>query len=430
MKEKMNGGSEADSSPAEVVKCWRCGCVVSGDAVWYDRDGNAVCEDCHESDYMTCSDCGEEVLEEDGRMVGDKFFCDRCADEWCECDQCGEAVQSSDAYTARDGDTVCQSCREDHFFRCRSCGELYHNDHIHWDNDAEYCDECYEEHCREKRDESGVFEYHEFECDYTPRRCGCDDCSDDLLLGVELEADCGEFDFGDFDRWADDGWLVHFEHDGSLSEDGVECITMPCSLRFHQERMDWKTLCSRLLRQGFRSHDTDDCGLHVHLSRGGLTPIQIMKLDVFVNRSAEFLSQVARRTAFYSAEYDRQKRMDVRKGKYGSESHNQRYTAVNTTNKNTVEIRIFRGSLNHQTVLGTVELCHAMAKFVDTVPVVRIYRTDENIAGFVKYLADNHEKYPNVFPMLRRLVRNGRWKEMVGECYGKFCEPSEVDGEV
>jgi len=383
----------------------------------------------NEKDRVLCVHCGKEVKKNSMTNYGNKFFCENCADDWTECHECGDAVQLDDSRTTNDGYHICEHCYDRYYFTCYDCGEIFHEDNGYWNGDNHYCSSCNDNHeCDCGRD--GVMDYHDFPSHkYKPRMTIADkERGENLFFGVELEADGGEFDIDDFTDWTNNSNLIHFENDGSLSDDGVECITMPCSLKYHQNDMDWSGICSQLKSQGYSSHDASSCGLHVHISRDALTPIQIMKMDVFVNRGADFFSQIARREDFYSSKYRKNKKVDVHKGTYDSEDgHGARYTAVNTCNEKTVEIRIFKGTLKYQTILGTIEMCHALVKFVDTIPIVRIYDTEKNIVDFIKYMAERHDDYPHILPMMRRLVQH-RWNKMVGEYYGKYVTPT-ISGE-
>jgi len=86
------------------------------------------------------------------------------------------------------------------------------------------------------------------------------------IFGIELEADYGN----EKDAAARDvtfGDLSYVKRDGSLTDDGIEIVTHPCSLRYHLEQYPWDEILSSLADYGFRSHDTSTCGLHVHVSR-------------------------------------------------------------------------------------------------------------------------------------------------------------------
>lgn len=415
--------------------CRVCGKRHDESEMWYDdTNGRWVCLECKEKWYRKCDDCGEWFDKRlHGKMLTDKWFCDDCKDEWCVCVDCGELLKRDDCTRLHDGHYVCDTCRDSYYRQCEDCGGWFHEDDGRCNDDDEWrCDYHADRWDETHGNQSGVMEYHDFPKErYTPHRVDGKDKEERMLFGVELECDDGKFDCNDFTWWTEDrDNLVHFEHDGSLSDEGVECVTMPCSLRYHQSKMDWAGLCSAFTDSGFRSHNTDCCGLHVHINRDSLTPIQIIKMDVFFNRGQEFWSQVGRRRNIYGGSYNTAKKADKCKGKYDQfHEHSDRYQVVNTCNEHTVEIRFCRGTLNPETIVGTIEMFHAVPKFLDTVPIAHIYDTEKNIMAFIDYLADNHERYPHVFPMLRRLIRrNEGYKNKVGAYYGKFCE-STNDGE-
>jgi len=149
--------------------------------------------------------------------------------------------------------------------------------------------------------------------------------------------------------------LLWAEHDGSLN-DGFELITQPMGLDGHVE------LWSRVLRvsatQSLRSHDTRTCGLHVHVSRTGLSALQISKMVAFLNdaRSEMLVRAIARR---YDSGYCKRKRVTrVADTRYGD-----RYELLNITPTNTVEVRAFRGTMRAETVLACVEFTNALVEW-------------------------------------------------------------------
>jgi hypothetical protein len=245
-------------------------------------------------------------------------------------------------------------------------------------------------------------------------------------MGVELEVDGGSFDYSDFKY---DNTLFHFEHDGSLSDRGVELITQPCTLKYHQLYMDWKSICERLKSQGFKSHNTSCCGLHVHLTREALSPAAIVKMDVIINRNGWFFGAIGRRYAFYGhgdhdgVHFDSSRKPAIwtgySQGEYyisRDEHHipknrirnkycwnNYRYTAVNVLNDNTIELRFAKGTLKHTTILCTLEVYHAIAKFCENVPFRKVYDTNI-IKEFVEYIYKNRKLYKNALPVIKELM--------------------------
>jgi hypothetical protein len=84
----------------------------------------------------------------------------------------------------------------------------------------------------------------------------------------------------------------------------------------------------------------------------------------------------------------------VRKVKYGSQN-NGRYSAVNTDNNDTLEVRVFRGSLRKERVLSALEFVHACAEYTRDLPVNGKNRALTWL-HFTAYVSTNAETYPNL----------------------------------
>ena len=400
------------------MKCELCGKVINDNEEAFEVDGIWLCSGCYATKAVDCEVCGDTHLRSDCHFRDGHWLCEDHKD-FVVCEHCGKLVPEDEVHETSEGWMVCTDCKNEHYVNCDGCGYLILMDDAHNSHGRYYCDSCYKDSYR-------VMDYHDFNSrKYKPRRINDNDADERMLFGVELECDYGKLKIYNYDRWLDDDNLIHFESDGSLSDDGVECITMPCSLRFHQECMRWRNLCYLLKDDGFSSHDTSCCGLHVHMSRSELTPIQIIKMDVFLNRGYDFWSNIGRRSGIYGGHYDVQKKADKYKGEYDNWcSHNDRYQPLNTTNENTVEVRIFRGSLNPETILGTIELLHALPSFLDTIPITKVYDTVNNTKKYIRYVYERHDKYENSCRMMRRLVNDEKDVKLIGELDGKYirCE--------
>ena len=289
--------------------------------------------------------------------VGSDWLCESCADELTVvCDACGERIYSEDAVEDSNY-TLCESCFDEDYVRCADCDRILRRDRAYWDGDDNaYCASCWDEHC------DIIHEYS-----YTP----------DLVFhgkglrhfGVELEIDdCGT------DRYNAEKLLnianadtenLYIKTDGSL-DDGLELVTHPMTLEYHLNEMPWATVLRKAQEFDYLSHAAGTCGLHVHISRlaFGCTYEQqeaaIARLLYFVEKFWAELLRFSRRT---------QGQMNRWAARYGirltpteqiSHAKNScagRYTAVNLTNSDTVEIRMFRGTLKLNTLKATSPVC-------------------------------------------------------------------------
>lgn len=362
-----------------------------------------VCKRCVEAGYDLCALCGRWHKRDgmhDVRLNGhDLHVCATCfADNFVECPECHRLVPKSQT-REQDGVRMCMECWNERYFSCRGCYHVFTRDH---DDGHGYCEQCHTAHEEQmRRERNRPHGYHwGRDCDWYTGGFRMDgEPSDTMLFGVELEMDCGQFDF---DKMGDGDRLYHFERDGSLSSCGAECITQPCSWRFHKESFPWRRLLQAAKECGFKSHDTTTCGLHVHMNKGAFLDKTLeMAVDLFVNRNIDKWELVARRSSERWAKGKKDKTVDeaTRSVDYPQD----RYQAVNHLNRKTVEIRIAKGSLKYETVLGTVGLYAAMCKFLkDKTPEDVTNTTGATWEKFVAYVCDNCATYPESVELLAR----------------------------
>ena len=206
-----------------------------------------------------------------------------------------------------------------------------------------------------------------------------------MRFGVELEIDGA----GEDREHAEtllcianaNGERMYIKHDGSL-DDGLELVTHPMSLTEHLHHFPWEALCKKAAALGYLSHRATTCGLHIHVSRRafGETERQqdaaIARILYFFEKHWEELLKFSRRTqrqlerwaARYGYKEQPMEILDYAKKGY----HGGRYTCVNLQNSDTVEFRMFRGTLKANTLLATLEL-------VDRICDVAINLSDEEL---------------------------------------------------
>jgi hypothetical protein len=206
---------------------------------------------------------------------------------------------------------------------------------------------------------------------------------------------------------------AYLKHDGSVSN-GFEIVTHPHT---HQEYRDnsallWNTI--ETLRRDFegRSWDTDTCGLHIHLSRDGFSSgAHLHRFIAFVYHNAPYMMKFAGRKSRFARfndvytfdEYDRP--VFSIKHKVGNPNRNstERYSAVNTQNKHTIELRFFRGTMKTSGVLSALDLAQAMVEYT------RELRLDDVKLGalswewFADYVVSNNGLYPDLYSRLDKI---------------------------
>ena len=326
----------------ETLYCECCGSIIDDDD-YTEWNGQIICSDCLENHTTTCECCGERIWDED--VYGDNDI------------------------------TLCSHCYHHSYTRCSCCDALLHEDDAYYLDGETYCRDCYED----EREESNLI--HEYGYKPNPIFYG----EGNRYFGIELEIDGAgrDDDFAEelLDIANAHADLLYIKTDGSL-DDGMELVSHPCTMDYHINEFPWEDIMHRAVRQGYRSHQTSTCGLHLHVNRNAFSDNQegqdevISRILYFVEHHWNELLKFSRRSEYtmnrwaarYGYEHTPKAIMD--KAKKGG---NGRYAAVNLCNYHTVEFRLFRGTLKYNTFIATIQL-------VNRICDAAMYNTDDSIA--------------------------------------------------
>ena len=331
-----------------------------------------------------CKTCAHVYMHDNGGS--DNFF-------YCEC--CEDTVQF--AHTGRwNGERFCDSCIDANLHSCDDCGEQYWDEHY----DCQYDPD--------EDDDNGVI--HSYSYRPRPEFFG----SGQYHLGFELEVEARSNSRYHGAEITQNmlGSRAYMKDDGSLN-DGFEIVTHPHTLDKYQGDFDWDFL-DKLRRDGFRSWNTTSCGLHVHVSRTAFgTGRQPWDAENRPTRSEIILKRQSHELRFMKLIYDNQRQVEriagrsnnnyatfqdkgklVPKLKEGNQTSG-RYSAINTENDDTLEVRVFKGSLRKERVLSAIEFVTASVEYTRNLKV-----TSKNQAlswlRFTAYVSQNLETYPNL----------------------------------
>jgi len=227
-------------------------------------------------------------------------------------------------------------------------------------------------------------------------------------MGFELEVEARSASRFEGAQMAQDilGTHAYMKSDASLS-DGFEIVTHPHTLEYYQNQFDWSVL-NKLKRNGHRSWNTDTCGLHVHVSReafGGRinydsSPQDIMRMQAHQLRFMKLIydnerqvSRIAGRASNSYASFSDKGNL-VPKVKHGQSRHGH-CAAVNVENYNTLEIRVFKGSLRKERILSALEFVTATVEYTRNLKVTGA-NTALSWLRFTAYVSNNSVTYPNL----------------------------------
>lgn len=149
--------------------------------------------------------------------------------------------------------------------------------------------------------------------------------------------------------------LFHCEFDGSLNC-GFEIISQPMTYNYVVSKYDEiASMFKDLTDHGQKSHNTTTCGLHIHVSRKAFKDENaIERANAIINYFRSNIEILARRKNNSYCQFINVEGKIVTKEKVALSS--DRYNAINNRNKNTVEFRVFKGTLNPNTYFASIEL--------------------------------------------------------------------------
>ena len=291
----------------------------------------------------------------------------------CRC--CGNLILRSNAV---DGD-LCECCYEEDYVRCTDCGAIIPYDeawYLPGDRDMRENPYCYGCYMNERHNPIKEYCYKPVPIFYGKSK---------RYYGVELEMDDGGKDEDNAETLLNianrDAEHMYIKYDGSI-EDGFECVTHPMTLDYHMRKMPWRELLDEAISIDYLSHLAETCGLHVHINRSGLgntydeqecTIAKILYFyEKFWNEILKFSRRTERQVLQWANRYGGGLINPKETLKRAKSAHLGRYTAVNLENENTIEMRIFRGTLKYSTLAATLQ-------FVDAVCDTAVSLTDEEL---------------------------------------------------
>ena len=193
---------------------------------------------------------------------------------------------------------------------------------------------------------------------------------------------------------------IKFERDGSL-HNGVEIITQPMSMEFiTQNKEKFKQMLELIDSMGATSHDNGRCGMHIHVSKTEVSENTHDNLWLLFECFNKELTRFSRRTNMYYCDFmcnslrtNHVNYIDKDYVSHNKPRGNTHNSAINNGNRNTTEIRIFRGTTNFQTFMANIQ-------FVDN--LISIAR-EENLNGVTWETIINYNvKYTELIEYNRR----------------------------
>lgn len=175
--------------------------------------------------------------------------------------------------------------------------------------------------------------------------------------------------------------LIYSTHDGTVQ---IELDTMPCSLEYHKNKMNYKEMFKYLDEQGYKGHDCSTAGLHIHANRDylGKTKMQqdlvISKILYIIEKFNDNICVIGRRNTDYSQFVGDRCKEDTVLNLLAKYDNTGKKAALNLQHKDTIEFRMFKSTLKYETFLLTLEFVKDIIDFAKSINIEEIEKMTWN----------------------------------------------------
>ena len=210
-----------------------------------------------------------------------------------------------------------------------------------------------------------------------------------LLLGAEIEVGGNNNVTSDNDKNStvkkciqimnrsdsDEENLIYSTHDSTVQ---IEFDTMPCSLEFHKNKMNYREMFEYLDKEGYKGHDCETAGLHIHANRSYLgksrisQELVISKILYILEKFNNEICVIARRDNDYSEFVGEKQNEDSIVELYGKYKDKGKRAALNLQHKDTIEFRMFKSTLKYETFILTLEFVKDIIDYAKSVDIEEI----------------------------------------------------------
>lgn len=252
-----------------------------------------------------------------------------------------------------------------------------------------------------------------------------------LFFGIEHEVECRNVEPQAFAREChglDPDGLFYFKPDASIRR-GVEIVSHPMSFTYIMRNYPPQVAeyIAQFGMKGANGGRSYNCGIHVHMSRAAFgRPYHLWKFMEFFYRFPGLVQLVAARTGQEGANgdhhfsYNKEKqgykvRLDPKTGRHetdpdgfmrdmarGKVVSQDRHVAINTQNRDTIEVRVFRSTTNHKRLRAYIQFLNAVFYYTRIARVQAKKNPDKQMSeqGFRDFVYRQPGKYADLIGVL------------------------------
>jgi hypothetical protein len=216
------------------------------------------------------------------------------------------------------------------------------------------------------------------------------------IMGIELELTARNGEIDTALAYAHKHLKRHaiFKADASVGS-GFETVTIPEVIAVH------KKVLQPFFEEGLSNlmEATSNCGIHIHMTRKGLSFLQLGRMLELLNRTENqgYIAKVAGRTSRYALP-DPGNTLKHVAYYFNNQSYNfgNRYSILNLQNQHTVELRAFKSTTDFKEMCRFLEFADAIRDYTTTGVFDKSVKEPMKWEDFVSWVNFQRKEYPNL----------------------------------
>lgn len=384
-----------------------------------------------EVELVECNSCSTSYEPDELITLGNgAVLCSEC--RFC-CERC-DTYDDNDNARYIDGEgSWCESCYDDYSFYCEGCETSYNIDNNNYyrvydidrdwcehccSNNANWCEPCdgYNRDSCENCDGGGGRLVNDYSYKPEPQFHG--NAKNGLYFGLELEMEIRDGALNESASYIQEmmGDFIYLKDDSSINGggySGFEMVSHPATLDYFTNNKNlWLTLDYLKRVHTARSWDAKSCGLHIHISRAGFkSGAHTHRFLSLIYKNSDKMMRLAGRKSTYAKfndvykydEFDRPYFTLADKVANPNNAMTERFSAVNTQNEHTLELRFFRGTMNPDGVMSALQLAEATVEYTRDLTLSDVKMGALSWLWFSDWIEANNGKYPELYARMSRV---------------------------
>lgn len=334
-----------------------------------------VCRDCDDIHH------NDEATQINPYSAHPRTVCESCRDGYVLCIYCGDYYTSGEGGEDSAGDFLCDNCYESHYHTCEDCGEFVSSEDVEWYDGDPYCLDCYNnqyssEGIHDYNWEPDNFQFHGntdcyeyFGLELEMDRGGYSDQNANDIINQFTDDD--NYAYAKSDGSLNSGFEIvtmpatlEYIKDSRIGEACDRAVSL--GYRAHDTRT-----CGLHVHLDRRAFDGDIYNKETNIAKFVyLMELFWDKVVTFSRRSEDKLDEWADRVCGY----DFQERVDDRGMDYLYRQARDRgkYVCVNLCHGATVEVRLFKGTLKANTIIASIQFVKLFKDFAISTAVDKL----------------------------------------------------------